>query len=695
MDILGQSSLLVGVTSFSLGFSVLSRNVKNVLFLSFAILTTLISAWSLAFFLDKIWGEFGFYRLHLLLNIWLAPAGLFFIRVMVRMQDKASYRLLYFSILWAFSLSMALLLGQDLSNWIFPLVYFTPALIVVQTLQLMWIDLQLKRGFEKLPKLPTVGLARKNLIYVGALIVLGTSIMDHVPWMGVVLPSFGNIGLIVYLFFLSQAITQQRLLNMNALFSRFLVLLVVALTLTSVYSLLVAWIENSPGLFFLNSFIASFLILMLLEPLRSFVGYFTHRLLTQKHRRLELVLREAQRKLTGIVDLGTLFQAVLLTSEQTLQPQWAALFVLKSDGTRFRRIRTTGREPDFDSALSTGSAFRFREVMANSPILQHCEGLARRGKFPVLLDQLLENEMDRSASRVQREHLAMLIQGLKALKANLLIPLFDSGKILGFISLWVSHPPEGWGNNWGLLPIIYPYFEQAARTMQSMEVYARQREKERMAAGLAHEIRNPLGAIKGAAQYLDPSSDRPESRFLKVILEEVDRLNRVVSQFLDYSKPPSTEFKLVDLNQLTAKTTELMKPSIPSTIVFEFIPARVSAYVLASAEQLQQVLINLIQNAQNALGQKASGKIRVSVEVEGEPPTSEVYLIVEDSGQGIKKENLDKLFIPFFTTSPRGTGLGLSISQKIIEAHRGRIEIISEEGRFARFSVILPFNKVD
>ena len=329
MDILGQSSLLVGVTSFSLGFSVLSRNVKNVLFLSFAILTTLISAWSLAFFLDKIWGEFGFYRLHLLLNIWLAPAGLFFIRVMVRMQDKASYRLLYFSILWAFSLSMALLLGQDLSNWIFPLVYFTPALIVVQTLQLMWIDLQLKRGFEKLPKLPTVGLARKNLIYVGALIVLGTSIMDHVPWMGVVLPSFGNIGLIVYLFFLSQAITQQRLLNMNALFSRFLVLLVVALTLTSVYSLLVAWIENSPGLFFLNSFIASFLILMLLEPLRSFVGYFTHRLLTQKHRRLELVLREAQRKLTGIVDLGTLFQAVLLTSEQTLQPQWAALFVFK------------------------------------------------------------------------------------------------------------------------------------------------------------------------------------------------------------------------------------------------------------------------------------------------------------------------------------------------------------------------------
>src|SRR6185295_2900013 len=135
--------------------------------------------------------------------------------------------------------------------------------------------------------------------YVGALVVLITSVMDHVSWMGPTLPAFGNLALVAYIFFLSQAITQQRLLNISALFSRFLVLLAVALTLTVVYSLLVAWIENSPGLFFLNSFIASFLILMLLEPLRDFVSYFTQRLLTQKHRKLQQSLRESVRKLTG------------------------------------------------------------------------------------------------------------------------------------------------------------------------------------------------------------------------------------------------------------------------------------------------------------------------------------------------------------------------------------------------------------
>jgi signal transduction histidine kinase len=337
--------------------------------------------------------------------------------------------------------------------------------------------------------------------------------------------------------------------------------------------------------------------------------------------------------------------------------------------------------------------------LAQNPVIQHCDTLAKKGKFPVLLDQILENEIDRSASRVQRENYATLIEGLRALGANLLIPLYGSGRVLGFVALWVPTPPEPWGNNWGLLPIIYPFFEQAAQTMQNMQIYVRQREKERlaalgeMAAGLAHEIRNPLGAIKGAAQFLDPSADRPESRFLKVIIDEVDRLNRVVTQFLDYSKPPTTDFKTVDLSKLADKTVELLRPSIPNGIEFEFQASRIPALVSASAEQLQQVLINLIQNAQRALENMTPGMIRVTVGVEGEFPNSEVVLVVEDTGKGIKKENLEKIFIPFFTTSPSGTGLGLSISQKIVEAHRGRMEVLSEEGRFTKVSVILPYAK--
>jgi len=696
MDILGQTSLLVAVTSFALGFANLSRNVRNKLFIAFAVLTALISAWSLAYFLQKMWPGGPFYRWHLFFNIWLAPAALAFVRIMVRIQDGFSRRLLDLGVASAVILSGALVLHFETEPAILQLIYFIPVIVTIQILRLMWMDHKVRHGgTRKSSKRPVVGLNRLNLIYIGGLIVMTTSVMDHVPWLGKAIPSMGNLLLSVYIFFISQAISQQRLLNFNALLSKTLVLLVVALTLTGLYSLLVAWIENSPALFFLNSFIVSFFILMLLDPLRKMVGYFTQILLGQKQKRLMQALREAQFQLTGIVDQGSLFQSVLTTAQHTLEPQWAALFVLRSDGTRFRRVRTLGDEPGKSS---------LKEILANHALLEYCDHLAKRGELPILLDQILESEIDRSASRVQREHLAALIQGLRALGCNLLIPLTDEGHILGFVTLMVSAPPELWGGgggNWGLLRLIYPYFELAAHTLRNLEVYVKQREKERlatlgeMAAGLAHEIRNPLGAIKGAAQFLDPSKDKPESRFLTVIIEEVDRLNRVVTQFLDYSKPATTDFKPVDMVELVKKTTEMLRPSVAQSIQIEFFSPLRQASVMASAEQLQQVLINLIQNSVKSLESRSDGgriQVRVDLDREGQHG-GEVSLSVEDNGRGIKKEHLEKLFIPFFTTSPSGTGLGLSISQKILEAHRGRIDVATEEGRFARFTAILPYER--
>lgn len=688
MDILGQSSLLVGMTSFALGFSVLARNVRNKLFLSFAVLTTVISTWALAFFLEKVWRAEGFYRLHLFLNIWLAPAGLAFIALMVRIDDRPSRALRNLTFLAALGLSLALVLNLDRSlSWVISWVLFMPGAVTLQILRLMFIDRRLKRGAMRAPKPPTVGVSRRNLmIYLGGLAALTTCSMDHVPWLGKVIPSLGNLLLIAYLFFISQAISQQRLLNLGALISRFLVLLVIALTLSAVYALFVGWVENSPGLFFLNSFVASFLILTLLDPIRSLVRWATERFLMRRHQRLYLVLREARRKLAGIVDPGTLFQAILQATEQTLEPRRAALFVLRGDGTQYRRVRVSGFEPF--APKESG----IRELIANHPLLDYCESLRQKNELPILLDQILENEVDRSASRLQREQLRGLREGLRALDANLLIPLIDEKRILGFVTAQVDEPPEPWGNNWGLLPLVFPYYEQAAQSLRSMAVYARQREKERlaalgqMAAGLAHEIRNPLGAIKGAAQFLDPSADRPESRFLRVIIEETDRLNRVVTQFLDYSKPAATDLKPTDIGALAAKTVEFIRPSLDPGIRLEYLPPRQPAWAEAAGEQIQQVLLNLIQNSSKAVSGRESPCIRVAVA----SAAGEITVIVEDNGHGIARENLDKLFIPFFTTSPSGTGLGLSISQKIVEAHRGRIEIDSPPLGLTRFSVVLP-----
>src|SRR4051812_4686889 len=146
MDILGQSALLVGMTSFALGMSVIARNVRNKLYLSFAVLTTVVSAWALAFFFSKIWPGYPFYRLHLLFNIWLAPVGLAFIRVMVRLSERLSRWLLDLTTLIALCLTVGLAFGYDQIPWVLSLVYFVPATIVLQILGLMWIDRRLRRG---------------------------------------------------------------------------------------------------------------------------------------------------------------------------------------------------------------------------------------------------------------------------------------------------------------------------------------------------------------------------------------------------------------------------------------------------------------------------------------------------------------------------------------------------------------------
>lgn len=697
MDVLVQSSLIVAITSFGIGLATLAKNVRNKLFLLFANLTTLITAWSLFFFLAKYRDQQFFYQIHLITHIWLAPVALVFIRGMVKLEDLWSRTLLVLSFVGAIFLSAMLIFGFGHQEFVLQVIFFFPGLVFLQILQIIGLDYFHAPGDHSL-------LPRRTMIYVGGLLVLMTSSLDHISWLGHVIPSIGNLALTAYIFFLSQAVTRQRLLNFGALFSRFLVILTVALTLTGIYSLLFTWIENRPALFLLNSFIISFLLLMLLEPIRTMVSYLTSQLLSKKYRNLEILLRQAQIQLIGVSDPNSLFQCILQTVESTLSPDWCALYVLRMDGTHFRRTRMIGAV----RKISGTEMDSYREISVTHPILEYCSQLESKGDLPVILAQFIQNEIDRSASSQQRAQLSALYTQLGNLGANILIPLFHRKRMLAFVALQVASPPEPWVDNWGLLPMIFPYFQHAAEAMSSLEIFTRQREKERlaalgeMAAGLAHEIRNPLGAIKGAAQFLDPGSperddQRPENRFLRIIIEETDRLNRVVTQFLDYSKPASTDLRVVCLLELVEKTVERLRPAIASDIVlgFEKNLSLNSIQILAEPEQLQQVLINLIQNSVRAVSQPpapAEKEIQVQIESEANPRAvrPEVIISVEDNGSGIKKENLDKLFIPFFTTTPSGTGLGLSISQKIIEAHRGRIEVATEEGKFARFSVILP-----
>ena len=200
---------------------------------------------------------------------------------------------------------------------------------------------------------------------------------------------------------------------------------------------------------------------------------------------------------------------------------------------------------------------------------------------------------------------------------------------------------------------------------------------EEMAPVLAHEIRNPLGSIKGAAQYLRSELGNGENqRLLDVIIEEADRLNSVVSQFLNYAKPYTFNLKMQDVNQIIEKALSVIQASPRlDNIVIEKELRPDLPFINVDAEQLIQVMLNIAFNAVEAMPAGGTLIFRTSKISSGDGEA--VGISIRDTGTGIKKEEMKNIFKPFFTTKERGVGLGLAICQKIIKNHGGHVRVKS------------------
>ena len=210
-----------------------------------------------------------------------------------------------------------------------------------------------------------------------------------------------------------------------------------------------------------------------------------------------------------------------------------------------------------------------------------------------------------------------------------------------------------------------------------------------MAATVAHEIRNPLGGIAGYAGMLerDLNSDDPNRRLVQKITEGVGRLNRIVVSLLTYTRPLRLNVHPVNLVELVEETTAFFAIDIERSREDIHIERRFPDEDLIcriDPEQLQQVILNLLQNAMQAMPEGGTIEIRLRAE------ENLGVLTVGDTGVGMDDEVREKLFTPFFTTKEDGTGLGLVTSKKIIDAHNGQILVDSEPGRGTSFSISLP-----
>lgn len=214
-----------------------------------------------------------------------------------------------------------------------------------------------------------------------------------------------------------------------------------------------------------------------------------------------------------------------------------------------------------------------------------------------------------------------------------------------------------------------------------------------MAAGIAHEIKNPLAGIAGVIQVFkkDPVVDDRKQAVLDEVLSQVERMDKAVRNLLSFARPPEPKMTLVDINELINKLLNFLAPQFAKNgIVAERKLSPGLPWLTLDPDLMQQALINIALNAIQAMPD--GGKFIVetkSSKPEGDSPGS-VKIAFSDTGRGISLENLGRIFNPFFTTRPQGTGLGLSITRKIIEQHGGEINVISSPGKGTNFAITLP-----
>jgi two-component system nitrogen regulation sensor histidine kinase NtrY len=214
-----------------------------------------------------------------------------------------------------------------------------------------------------------------------------------------------------------------------------------------------------------------------------------------------------------------------------------------------------------------------------------------------------------------------------------------------------------------------------------------------IARRLAHEIKNPLTPIQMAMDTLRKTWKKQHPSFGEIleestttVMEEADRLKKIVSEFSGFARMPKPEFQRLDLNELVRSALALYQGAAPIEIQLSPQLPRIDA----DKNQLNQVVLNLVENARDAVGQRGDGRITVSTRL-GEA-SDRVMLVVEDNGPGIPVDLKDKVFAPYFTTkhTKGGTGLGLAIVHRIVSDHGGRIAVVDAPGGGARFAIELP-----
>lgn len=500
---------------------------------------------------------------------------------------------------------------------------------------------------------------------------------------------FGSITMILWAFIIAYAILKHRLMDIDVVIKKSVTYSALLLMLLVPCYALVIYGEKLVFGRVDTQFTALFLGLL------TAAAFVFPRLKTRTEQTIEQVLFKGKydyrdtlarfsQDLVSILQLDTLLDNTLQTLVRVMEITKATALLYDEPQHGFRAEASVGE------ALDRTNRTR---IPSDDPLIQSLKVLPR-----VLVTEELE--------RQENDPLSLSFGAtLRRLNCEACIPLTTKRALVGLVLLGKKRGGGIYSNE--DLKLLATLGNQAAMAIENARLYQNLKLQERatqraerlaslgtLTAGLAHEIRNPLVSVKTFLQLLPERLNDAEFRttFLEITTSEVERITRLLNQLLEFARPTEPQLRPEDLAAIVEQMGLLARnEAVKRQITLDWNAQEGLPKVVLDAEQIKQVLQNLLKNAIEAT--REGGRVRMEARpVRGAGSVQQVQIEVSDSGAGIREEDLEKIFTPFFTTKDTGTGLGLAVAHRIIEDHGGTMEVTSQVGRGTTFVITLPID---
>jgi len=506
--------------------------------------------------------------------------------------------------------------------------------------------------------------------------------ISKLNWLG---PSFT----VIYVGFAAYSIVKHRLMDINIVLKKgttYILLILLFFVPSSILILLSQKIVFREINYLFSAIVITLLLLVTIffNRVKSQTEKAVEQLLFRDRYDYRDTLGKFSKAMVTILDLKSLSKKIIETITQTMGVEKASLFFMNEERGGYYLLESKNiKIASFPPVLPKGD-----------PLPQYLQNI----KEITIREELIKG--------VTIPEVNDVVNTMSRLEAEVSIPLISKGHLIGMINLSHKFNKDIYSHE--DIELLSTLANQTTIAIENARLYedvkkskSYIRRADRLAslgtltAGLAHEIRNPLVAIKTFTQLLPERIDDEEFRnhFLSIASGEVDRISALVTELLEFARPSEPKFELEDINGILDGMILLVSTETKSKHI-DIVKDYTSDLgpITIDREQMKQVFLNMLLNAIEATPEKGKiyVKTRAYMKPEGEP-----YIQIEftDTGCGIRPEYLEDIFTPFFTTKEKGSGLGLSISNQIIQDHKGYIDVESQVNKGTSFFINLPLHQ--